>query len=406
MSGLNFDILHAICAFITDVAAISSFSRTCSTLRPVAVERLQRLHPITIRNAKSLHDIHNFIFADAEARGPRVHTINIQMHPSEKLVDSSEDLTHCMLAVLSSASHVHSLSICVPTQLETPFSDHRIIAAIAEIGTLQELSIASSKDQANEILRTTCSSLKTFRHRDMYTTLKPQPPYFTKLAVAPYSLSTLEEVELPSYFCLSMLSSGIILPAVRAATFTDIYEPNMLRIFQALVVFPNLDRSLIMHDRLHVYGAPLSTDELPLAAALRTDNRNVQRTRSWTGLARLAGSPLMLHILSLTCPIHHITLNLAPELEVPRPHALDVSCVRSVLAEHAPTHLALVNLRLRLPLGLSILDDALFPEAAVARLSHLVLHAECINAHPHPQSQPGDALDNGRSSWDTVLVSG
>ncbi len=116
MAGLNFDVLLVICRFITDVSTVLSFSLTCSTLRPVAIERRVSMRPVAIDQTSSLRDLYNFIFVDEKTRSPHIHTITIEeRNPGSSLTQatSSEGDIDCMVAILASATHMRTLFLHV-----------------------------------------------------------------------------------------------------------------------------------------------------------------------------------------------------------------------------------------------------------------------------------------------------
>ncbi len=136
-----------------------AFSLTCSVLRPIAVERRLAMRSITIAGAKSIRDLHDFIFIDVERRGQHIRAITIPAQPI--LPDPSEELVDCLLAVLASATRLRVLSIYVPEPL-TLFSHPGIPTAISNFTGIQELDLLSSVHVANRILGSTHSALKTF----------------------------------------------------------------------------------------------------------------------------------------------------------------------------------------------------------------------------------------------------
>ncbi|KAI1782370.1 hypothetical protein LXA43DRAFT_871315, partial [Ganoderma leucocontextum] len=288
MTQLNFDVLRLICSVLTDVSDVLSFSLTCSSLRPVAVRQRLSMRPITLADPKSVRDLYNFVFVDEQARGPQICAITIPVQRT--LRDPSKQLVDCLLAVLVSATSLRTLSLYVPGQQSTLFGHPRFLAAVAGMSSLQELSIVSSVDLANHILGSTRSSLKTFRHSDLY---KDYERKLLTSGTAPQLASTLEEIDVPLSFLVAAAKSSTSLPAVRSVTLTGVFDLFRLEIL--LAVFPNLDRTLIVNESIRAYG----DDDL---VALQRLNREAQKTRGWKGIDQVATSPFMLHALGLTCP--------------------------------------------------------------------------------------------------------
>ncbi|KAI1786146.1 hypothetical protein LXA43DRAFT_1099514 [Ganoderma leucocontextum] len=397
MTGLNFDVLLVICGFITDVSTVLSFSLTCSTLRPSGVERRLSMRPVTIDDAKSLGDLYNFIFIDEKARGPHIHTITIEECNPGWSLPWYEDLMDRMLAVLASATRMRTLSLYVPRQLLPSLLNHpRFLTAVSDMTTLQELNIAASMAVAHKIIGTTRSALKTLRRLDNGDYKEH------RLSIAPRLSSSLKEIELPYDSFLMALEAALSLPAVRAVTVTAVQELHHLRLDTLFTVVPNLDRTLIMHDSIPMRSYRSDSDAR--LQALREDN---QKTHSWAAIDRVATSSQILYALGLTCPVRH--LSLAITLDDPyllsnhdSVHTHAHTC--AVLHDCAPTHLALVDIKL--PYGFSMLEQwppgrpSLFPENTVARLTHLVLDAEYTNTQSDPQPRQGDGSE---ALWDAEL---
>ncbi|KAI1784584.1 hypothetical protein LXA43DRAFT_1101220 [Ganoderma leucocontextum] len=394
---LNFDVLREICGFLTDVPDVLSFSLTCSTLRPFAIERRLRMRAIAIDTEESIRNLHNFLFVDEKRRGPHIHTLTIPVcsispGPSEELVDR-------LLAVFASATRLRTLSLHVPpTDTNGPaslFSDPRILAAVIQMTNLQELGVVTTVDIAHHLLGSTRSVLKSFRYGEPRHGDEP-PSQSIFITIAPHLTPALEDLEFPFQFFIMAYQSYISFPAARILTLTSVFET--FRLDMLLAVCPNLDRTLIIEDILYEFD----DDHLE---TLRKENREVQETRAWKGLIRVAASPTMLFALGLTCPIHHLTIDFMPEVNPGGPEALPNS-TRAILHDCTPTHLALANIKLSPGFPGPILDGSLLPEKAVSKLTHLIVHVEYVNSKIE-YGQPVAAHSEERvdPSWDAVLDS-
>ncbi|KAI1782031.1 hypothetical protein LXA43DRAFT_552276 [Ganoderma leucocontextum] len=404
MTELNFDVLRVICGLLTNVPAVLSFSLTCSTLHPVAVERRLSMRAVTIHSAESVRDLHNYIFVDEKRRGQHIRAITIPF--SDMDPNSSEELVDRLLAVFESASHVRTLSLYVPGSGRHPslFRHPKVLAAVSNMPRLQELGVVASAGQASELLLSNrCRALKTFRHSDMPVCARHRRDShipLLRLAGSPLT-STLEEMEL-TLDLLEMAAQGhVSFPAVRSVTLTNVEDIFLLDML--LTVFPNLDRTLIVREAEYIYISHR-------VAYLRGKNREVagQKTlaQSTKPLDRVAASADILYALGLARPIRHLTLSMRwNDIHEPQASATTTSSARALFHEHAPTHLALVDVRL--PHGFSNLDSMLFPEdAVVPRVTHLVLDTTYKNTTiPYDSYYPIPGVyGTTNASWDAVLV--
>ncbi|KAI1784586.1 hypothetical protein LXA43DRAFT_208458 [Ganoderma leucocontextum] len=391
MTGLNFDILREICGLLTDVPAVLSFSLSCSTLHPVAVERRLSMRAITLTSAKSVRDLHNYIFVDEKWRGQHVRAISIPGYG--ELPRSSEELVDRLIAVFESTPRVHALSYCMPTRPQSPFRHRRFLAAVAKMASLQELDVDAPFGLAVDLLVSNWfHALKTFRYSIMkFVEYKGS---FSFLCITPWMRSTLEEIELSLEFLALAAKERVLFLAVRSVTLTKVWD--FLPLDLLLSVFPNLDRTLIVKEEVFLVGADWH-DHL---VTVRAENREyAQKMRTWKALDRVVAGPDMLHSLGFPCPIRHLTLSMLWNDD----HECRASAgnAHAVLREHAPTHLALVNVRL--PHGFSNLEDLLSPEEAVPRLTHLVLDAAYENSTMPYDPIHGVYGTTNFSSWDAML---
>ncbi|KAI1782035.1 hypothetical protein LXA43DRAFT_552392 [Ganoderma leucocontextum] len=390
MPNLYIDLLRLICSFITDVATVLSFSLTCYTLRHDAVARRLNMRPIYIRHGlRSLQDLQNFILVDEERRYPNIRVIDTSINPSRA---GEVDFVDSLLAMFESASRLHTLSILVAAW-GGDWLPMGTLSGLAEVKSLRELCLVSPTSFANDLFGSLRSPLRTFRFDNT-----EQGPYLINprinFRVPPQLTSTLQEVDLKFEFVVAAANASIPLPAVRSVTLTNVFQPFSLGIL--LTLFPNLDRTLILHTYTRDREGCDNQDQLD---ALRRESKEAaSTTRSWKAVDRVAGLSGPLYALGLICPIRHLTISVACESDPRRIQASpDFARVCAIIEDCAPTHLALVDIGL-LGQGLRILDDSLFLGDAAARLSHLVLVTRSQNPIP---LEP----DLDEPSWNWTLVS-
>ncbi|KAI1784471.1 hypothetical protein LXA43DRAFT_212411 [Ganoderma leucocontextum] len=273
------------------------------------------------------------------------------------------------------------------------FNHPRIPAAIAEMTSLLELDVVAYKDVASFLLESTRSVLKTFRHRDIYDDQADGGSSGSlSINIAPQLTHALQEMELSVTLFAMASKSSVSLPAVRSVTLTEVLDPVQLEMLPA--VFPNLDHSLIIDDKT----GSLDSNRL---VALREKNREAQKTCTWIALDRVVARPSILYALALACPIHHLTLDMMPGLDVDGHRASHHARARIILEDRTPTHLALTNLRLR-DGGFSTLDrlNWIFPSGdARSGITHLSLDVDYTNF----RTRPGFVERLEAESWETIL---
>ncbi|KAM5536470.1 hypothetical protein V8D89_009906 [Ganoderma adspersum] len=401
MPGLNLDVLCLVSSFITDVPDVLAFSLTCSTLRSPAIYRRLSMRPVTITSGTSINTLHDFIFVDKAARGPHIHAITIPQEATPLLQGSPEELLRRLLTILSAASRVHTLSICLPARISSsPLASPLIVPAIARLTGIQHLTLVAPFERANALLRCIRSPIKVFRYGSLYKDLYPHSNAnligsSTRLSaihrrmamrlemdeegltledVASHLSRTLCHLELP-HLCLPRRAFQQVQPgpflAVRSLVLRDITE--IVRLDVILHILPNLDGVLIaeasplfykcVRDREHVEG-------------VREANQLAQERHTWKKLDRVVSTPLMLYTLGLTCPIHHLVLDLSPcgGSLLERSDALVQHARWAVLRDHTPTHLTVRGLHF--PAGLAHLDDLFSGDWALAPTTHVVVDAE------------------------------
>ncbi|PIL27930.1 hypothetical protein GSI_09965 [Ganoderma sinense ZZ0214-1] len=399
MSRLNLDVLCSVCSFITDVPDILAFSLTCSTLRPPAIRRRLGMRPVVITDAMSINTLHAFIFVDKAGRSPHIRAITIPQEAGPLLKGCPEDLLHRLLAILSAATCVRTLSLHLPSRSSSSLLAHPLIVpAVARLTGVEDLALVSSFERANALLRCIRSPLKVFRYGSLYDDLsalrntsligssmrlssirrriamrQEMDEEFT-IEVANHLSDTLSDLELPQV-CLPRqpflrLHPGPFL-AVRSFVLRCVTEP--LRLDVLLHILPNLDSSLVVEALPLFYN---SMRDWQRVETIQEANRFAQERHAWKKLDRVVASPLMLFALGLTCPIRRLTLDLSADENSPSESADAFArhALGSVLRDHAPAHLTIRGLRL--PAGLEHLDDLFSTNNALAGMTHLVVNAE------------------------------
>ena len=419
MPQLNLDVLCLVCSFLTDIPGVLAFSRTCYTLRAAAVQRRLNMRPVQITDSRSINDLYEFVFVDKVARGPHIHTITIPQEAAPLLQGFPEELLHRLLAILSAATRVHTLSLYLPSQSSSLLAHPLIVPAVARLTEIRDLSLVASFERADALLRCIRSPIQAFRYEGLYkgaawlhnrnflsasarlsairshrAILQEVDGTLALEDVADHLSRTLCELELPyGHLPIRGFSQRQPVPfkflAVRSFTLRDVTE--LVRLDMLLHMLPNLDDTLVVEASPLFYRHVLDRD---CVETTRENNLLAQERHGWKKLDRVVSSPLMVFTLGLTCPVRHLTLDLSADerslLAGLDAIARDARC--AVLRDQTPTHLTLRGLRL--PAGLSYLDDLFSTDGALARTTHLVVLAEY------------NSVEDGKLLWpDDVLVS-
>ena len=137
---LNIDVLTIVCEFLTDVSDLLSVSLTCSSINVVAVRWLLRTRQVHLKSGASICRFHSFLFADAPARAPYVHALDIDlMWPQPE----AEDAT-LLLEILASCNGLQHLTIAFRYEAFSIMVDPQFLQTIAAIPSLRSFTVRSS----------------------------------------------------------------------------------------------------------------------------------------------------------------------------------------------------------------------------------------------------------------------
>ncbi|KAI1786812.1 hypothetical protein LXA43DRAFT_1184920 [Ganoderma leucocontextum] len=373
---LNFDVLHLVCNYLTDVSDALSFALTCSTLRRGALQRRLRMSPVVLSSSVSVSRFYRFIFADAVARAPYIHGLKLFCAGFDPEKHRSRlDLIHNRLvALLEAATHIEGL-------YTTAAMDGPILIAAAKLTTLRELSVLSEADSHPEVSRRFLTAVRSpLRYLHIPGHLPGEgllSPSFLHDQLAHFA-PTLEVLDV-QYFTLDTSPSSVTTPftamrSLKTNSIRDFYKVDVL-----LRLFPNLQDIFIAHG-----PERLNTTEY---AVIRQRNKEAQKTCTWSRLDRVVCTTLSAYLMALQCPIHHMDIS-QPVLDMWLNEPLRVNSPRQL-----SFHLVLYDRFL----GLRTLDGR-FPSEAAGRLSHLVMLLACKVHRAQPTMVRSDPF-----SWDQLM---
>ncbi|KAM5531992.1 hypothetical protein V8D89_014326 [Ganoderma adspersum] len=396
LATLNADVLCAACQFLTDISDVLSFSLTCSSLRPVATQRLLSISSIRLTNGASIHKFHSFLFADAPARAPYVRTVQIAWGSEAQHQPTSDDEVSLLIYILSSCPNLESIRICVsksvysfgpPVFSHRPAGDPRIVEAIGTLQNLHELSMDGWSEETPALLCAIRAPLRVLRlqcgdHRwESVPWWDPARLESILLHLAP----TLEELEIGDAIA-PPLSAIKQFPSVRSLTIGCIVGRPLLDRLQHS--FPELQGTLCIRNfSMEDLSGDTYADTRAAKKAARRNNRRLEDPApapAWTKLDRLVCHPDVFSKLAaaLRCPVGLVMLR---RVSTETRHFVTIA-----LCAHPVRRL---QLELELLGGLGVLDPGLFPPELAGTLTHLTLVFKYANkvrsrsergADPHP----------------------
>ena len=282
---LNFDALRLVCNCLTDVSDVLSFALTCSTLKNDALQRRLRMSPIVLSNAEVVNKLYSFISADPTSRAPHIYGLKLLTFLRDEAVNDR------LAAILEGAIHLEYLHFSLISL------DNHLLAIIAKISTLRELTVYSSYHRGIFL-----NFLATLRCPVRYLHIKEYVTGDISAESLHHRLShfapTLEVLETAD-FALDISPTSVTTPftAMRSLKTELIYNFDHLGIL--LRLFPNLDDTLSLR-ALSANGTDLG--------ALRERSREVQKTCRWRGLDRVSCGIKSAFLLALECPVRHMDL--------------------------------------------------------------------------------------------------
>ncbi|KAM5543669.1 hypothetical protein V8D89_002920 [Ganoderma adspersum] len=300
---LNNDVLMIVCKFLVDSSDVLSFALVCSSLRPVAIERLIGMAQISLTTSDSVDKFHTFLFADARTRARHVHALNI-------VADQLMARTHQarLIEILTSCQGLTDISITIVNLIPTD-----IVRTIISLRSLRSVSIYGSFESLVVMLAyECCPSLRKlaiyFPPADGTQVWSPR----TMKRLLPRFPATIQELKFGN-FAVDQDDLQIANP-IPPSSASDIKQYAGVR---SLYVDRFVGLPLLGHLQ-HVFPA---LDDVPdnEYAGLRDMNQRAQdgeggalHARSWKKLDRLVCNAPMLYVLGLRCPVRLLTLDRCP----------------------------------------------------------------------------------------------
>ncbi|TBU60430.1 hypothetical protein BD310DRAFT_922953 [Dichomitus squalens] len=353
---LDWDVLHIICNHLTDTFDILSLSCTCTSLRPVAMQRFLSVRPIVLKDARSTCNIHNLIFADKTRRGPYVRALQVTTWDIGTSYDT-RDVADRLLAILTCVDRLESFQT-TGYLLRSKMSDTRILPAIVQLTTLREISVVSEgwEDEAIRLVQGVQSPLEII-HMDCLD--------------FGYDYHSVHQVVTQH-------------PALRSFI-VDCAE-GLPRLACLLQAFPALDRTLALEHQNDGRWWRLNDG---LLHRVRDENRRAQESHCWVGLDYVSCEAHVFFALGLQCPIRHA--------KIIDCSALTRDYVATALRDSPPRQL---TLRIELERGASVLDG-LFPSELETTLTHL--DVTLCYARGHEERRLADMGFLNSVQWDELL---
>ncbi|TBU38184.1 hypothetical protein BD309DRAFT_972458 [Dichomitus squalens] len=353
---LNFDVLGLICSSLTERPDVLSFSVTCSTLHPLAVEVALSMGPIVIYSEHTVQKLHAFVFADPARRAPHIHALDVSARVSSLPIPSREFMaviTGQFVALLEHTTTLRWLQLAINEQYF--LRDPSVLSAIARLRGLRTLSLRSIHSDAPSWIRTIQSSLRTLSIADLPGGF--WTPASVTTCMARFA-STLEHLELAKLRTVRQPLPHIIpFTAVLSLVLDKMRELPELECLMRL--FPNLV-TLSCDARLDGYADQYFINT-------RERNLEVQERRSWRYLDWVACRTETLYGLGLKCPVRHLVVDNSPA-------RLWNDLLADSLFQNAPVHLGLsMNVQEFALEGTTQLQEIFPREGSISHLSHLVL---------------------------------
>ncbi|KAI0763090.1 hypothetical protein BD413DRAFT_484537 [Trametes elegans] len=370
-----------------DFRVIRSLSMVSHEFRAVAIKRLLSMRPIHLDDVSSVWQLHRCTSGDPGGRYPYVRQLCIDL-TEEIDEDEQAIVAEKLLEILQRSTNLQSLELPNPQwTYETLDEDRRIVKAIIQLNSLQNLALEGWFPPMERIIRTIrsqpkrlCVSLDGLATPDGEHWIDSTQLDGLLAHIAP----TLEDLDIRDR-SFNPAQKGAVYPAMRSVMLRC-GEDVVPRTDVLVHKFPALDGTL---DIGHLIGDLMFDEEERLR--LRAENRQRQADERWVSLDRVVGDAFALQVLGLACPVRHIMVD---DLYLDYKDAL-----ADVLRDTPPTHL---KLSIRLQDGIDMFED-LLPLEVVPRLTHLVLRVMYENPSTDDGFPGGDADTIENISWDVFL---
>ena len=192
---LNIDVLTIVCEFLTDVSDLLSVSLACSSINVVAVQWLLRTRQVHLKSGASICRFHSFLFADAPARAPYVHALDIDlMWPQPE----AEDAT-LLLEILASCNGLQHLTIAFRYEAFSIMVDPQFLQTIAAIPSLRSFTVRSQSIDALTVLPQFHAPVRMLGIHSSNIPAAARYPAFLQQCIPRAVVQTLEELQLDQF---------------------------------------------------------------------------------------------------------------------------------------------------------------------------------------------------------------
>ncbi|OBZ71649.1 hypothetical protein A0H81_08795 [Grifola frondosa] len=256
---LHLDIIYIILSFLPRQELVRAMT-TCHTLNNAGVRHLLNFD-VHLYSARKIESFCAFMVAQAPLRYPLLHQLSLIGFDTPVSPESINQLVE----ILTHASRLETLCLSSYALLK---SDHRLQAACSSLTSLKEFIISSNWEPVS------------WRNGSLY------------------------KIEDLTVAGVRWIQSELQFPRVRKLSLSGIDHPPLALIARN---FPNLTDLTIIRDIDHLDVA----DHLNEADhQYRQLNRSVQLAGGgWKSLDRVAGKPVDLYRLGLTCQIHRVEIS-------------------------------------------------------------------------------------------------
>ncbi|PIL31123.1 hypothetical protein GSI_05819 [Ganoderma sinense ZZ0214-1] len=355
---LNFDVLHLICNYLTDIPDVLSFALTCSALTEDALRRRLKMAPVDLSDAEMINSFHAFIFSNEPSRAPFIYGLRLKLpSPCGLQATGNSDfriIANRLVAILKAAVHIQHLgfntSIC-----------NSVFDAMVRLTTVRELHIFNDVLMYQGLLlnrlaifQSPLRSLCIAGSEHVGTAVSASFLHDRLSHLAP----TLEFLDLDD-FPIDVLPSSVTtqFTAVRSLKLQAYFPPNCDLLGVLLQFFPNLDNTL----DLGSLNAYMTQGDVP---AFRERCEEAQRRHSWSGLDQLVCDADTAYLIALQCPIRRMSTRIT--------WSVGWECLAGALRHNSPRQL---RVAVHFDAGFRGLDNP-FPPEAVDKLTHLVMSAD------------------------------
>ncbi|KAM5544156.1 hypothetical protein V8D89_002205 [Ganoderma adspersum] len=292
---------------------VLAISLTCSSFRPVAIRRLLSiLRPIHLTGGASVRRFHTFLFADAPARVPPIHALDIETGLAHHPPQPGD--AYFLVDILTSCQRLEHITFGRQPFTHRLTEDPGVIDAIASIPSLRSLSIQSIAD-ALALVRNVRAPLRKLGlwcfyadgsedgsedggdGFDWYPTAF-QDTLSHLLVIDADKIQELQGSNADGHAPVPSVSSWTQYPAVPSLSVNYFTGRLLLEPLQHL--FPALDGTLSVGQIDVEYPEDTLSD---MRAANQRAQESGNGSRAWRQLDRIICTPMAFYLLGLRCPV-------------------------------------------------------------------------------------------------------